>query len=822
MAAEYGININVRTKDEQLKRLQKELNKTDATVKKLANSLERIEKKGKAGSGRPGGPFSAEAIAKRKELAKATKEAAKTFEEYTRGALNFDGANRKGITSTRELATRMKDVAASAGITSKKFELFTQGATKFNFSAQIKSLQRFNESAKITASTFGAMGSKNVPGVTGFSNADISTLLNFTPANTINAIERYLDTLTGVRKQLDFTEKEYGDVTARIKEMNKELEKQRTLLRDSNKEEKRMKISRRDRFDAREIRQRIAESPGGRFRRFQRNKTAEDRRIRGQVQSSALIGGAFPLLFGQGLAASAGGFAGGAAGGLLGGQFGFALSLVGTQIGAFIDGLGKKATELGDALRKPSENIEILVQRAGISGTALERQISKLEELGLQATAADIALAEIDEFADVEQLKKLSKSFQELGNIFAKLNTQLLSFVSQGLGDFAAKLNEILQSISGSFTLRDIANEIPKSSRADFQKRIGELIPESRAGGILDRFDPFRKGNLGRALQLDSSAVTPQILRQLRKEFVPSSAPAKVQISQELLDSARSVKIDNLKSEIELEAQRLTQRSEEQDVIRKTNEVRAIESKIALKKFELDKTEEGVRKDKLEDQLEELRLQRELNIAQLRNAEILASPLASAIVDVDKRLEALMDTQKQIVELSKTIESSFSESFKGIIKGTMSVQDAFRNMFMKIADHFLDMAAQMAAAQISRGFMGLFSSLIPLNFGNDIQGPAPGFSAPAYAANGGPVGMRKPYIVGERGPELFVPNQSGNIIPNHDLGGMGGGMNIVVNVDASGTNVEGDEDQGRELGRLISVAVQSEIIQQQRPGGLLA
>ena len=821
MAAEYGININVRTKDEKLKQLQKTLTTTERKVKALQKELDQLSKKTGKGPG-SGGPFSKDAIAKAKELTQKTKEAQIAFEKYTKGLLNYEGANRKGIVSTRELATRMKELAASSGITSQKFELFTQGFTKLNFSAQIKSLQRFNESAKITASTFGAMGSKNVAGVTGFSNADISTLLNFAPANTINAIERYLDTLTGVRKQLDFTEKEYGDVTARIKEMNKELEKQRTLLRDSNKEEKSMRISRRDRFDARDIRRRIAESPGGRFRRFQRNRTAEDRRIRGQVQSSALIGGAFPLLFGQGLAASAGGFAGGAAGGLLGGQFGFALSLVGTQIGAFIDGLGKKAKELGDALRKPSENIEILVQRAGISGTALERQISKLEELGLQATAADIALAEIDEFADVEQLKKLSKSFQELGNIFAKLNTQLLSFVSQGLGDFATKLNEILQSISGSFTLRDIANEIPKSSRADFQKRIGELIPESRAGGILDRFDPFSKGNLGRALQLDSSAVTPQILQQLREEFVPSSAPAKVKISQDLLDSARSVKIDNLKSEIELEAQRLTQRSEEQDVIRKTNEVRAIESKIALKKFEFDKTEEGVRKDKLADQLEELRLQRELNIAQLRNAEILASPLASAIVDVDKRLEALMDTQKQIVELSKTIESSFSESFKGIIKGTMSVQDAFRNMFMKIADHFLDMAAQMAAAQISRGFMGLFSSLIPFNFGNDIQGPAPGFSAPAFAANGGPVGMRKPYIVGERGPELFVPNQSGNIIPNHDLGGMGGSTNIVVNVDASGSNVEGDEDQGRELGRLISVAVQSEIIQQQRPGGLLA
>ena len=41
-------------------------------------------------------------------------------------------------------------------------------------------------------------------------------------------------------------------------------------------------------------------------------------------------------------------------------------------------------------------------------------------------------------------------------------------------------------------------------------------------------------------------------------------------------------------------------------------------------------------------------------------------------------------------------------------------------------------------------------------------------------------------------------------------------------LDASGSAVEGDEAEGRELGRLISVAVQSEIIQQQRPGGLLA
>ncbi len=171
-----------------------------------------------------------------------------------------------------------------------------------------------------------------------------------------------------------------------------------------------------------------------------------------------------------------------------------------------------------------------------------------------------------------------------------------------------------------------------------------------------------------------------------------------------------------------------------------------------------------------------------------------------------------------VVTLSRALGSSFQESFKGIVKGTMSVSDAFRNMFNRIADAFLDMAAQMLAAQMARGFLGLFN-FTPFN---DIQS-GPGFSPIMAAANGGPVGMRQPYLVGEKGPELFVPNQSGNIIPNHDLAGVGGGStNIVVNVDASGSSIEGDEDRGRELGRLISVAVQSELVQQKRPGGLLA
>jgi len=69
------------------------------------------------------------------------------------------------------------------------------------------------------------------------------------------------------------------------------------------------------------------------------NKRRQVEEARGRRQAigrgleSALIGGAFPLLFGQGLGAAAGGAAGGFGGGVLGGQLGFGLSLVGTHGG---------------------------------------------------------------------------------------------------------------------------------------------------------------------------------------------------------------------------------------------------------------------------------------------------------------------------------------------------------------------------------------------------------------------------------------------------------------------------------------------------------
>ena len=144
--------------------------------------------------------------------------------------------------------------------------------------------------------------------------------------------------------------------------------------------------------------------------------------------------------------------------------------------------------------------------------------------------------------------------------------------------------------------------------------------------------------------------------------------------------------------------------------------------------------------------------------------------------------------------IANTVQSGLVDAIDGAITGTMSLGEVARSVFGSIRRQLVDFGATSLLRAIP-GIGGFF-------------------------ADGGVTKPNKSYIVGERGPELFTPGVTGKVTPNHEMGG--GSTSVVVNVDASGSNVEGDEDRGRELGRLISVAVQSELLQQKRPGGLLA
>jgi phage-related minor tail protein len=88
-------------------------------------------------------------------------------------------------------------------------------------------------------------------------------------------------------------------------------------------------------------------------------------------------------------------------------------------------------------------------------------------------------------------------------------------------------------------------------------------------------------------------------------------------------------------------------------------------------------------------------------------------------------------------------------------------------------------------------------------------------------ANGG---VMRDGLMGEAGPEAILPLKRGRggKLGVAMQGESGGSTNVTVNVDATGSRVEGDQAQGKQLGVVISAAVQAELVKQQRPGGLLA
>ena len=168
--------------------------------------------------------------------------------------------------------------------------------------------------------------------------------------------------------------------------------------------------------------------------------------------------------------------------------------------------------------------------------------------------------------------------------------------------------------------------------------------------------------------------------------------------------------------------------------------------------------------------------------------------------ELDKINEASQKQAEVFAEIGRTIGTQITDALVGAINGTKSLGESAKAILNDLANSLLRMG---------------INSMLGGIFGGTKIGGFLGF------ANGGRPPVGRASIVGEKGPELFVPSTAGTIIPNDRIGG-GITNNVVVNVDASGSNVEGNEQQSRELGLAISAAIQAQLVKEKRPGGLLA
>jgi hypothetical protein len=380
----------------------------------------------------------------------------------------------------------------------------------------------------------------------------------------------------------------------------------------------------------------------------QERKAAAERQK--NVVSNAIIGGAFPLLFGQGAGASLGGLTGGALGGLLGGQFGFGLSLVGTALGTQIDELTQRFVSLGNALQDPIANFDQFVEKATLASKAQEALVKALQETGQLAAAAEVIRAEatrtIDPIAAQGAAaaqdnfnRSLSDLQDVLGNIVAGPATGFLNFLSSTLRLIAGAPSP------GTTNPFEVAQKSERRAAESIGRNVGALIAGSllATGGVASLFAtggasaPVAAGIIGTGLSVAGIGVA---------GTAAGSGDIRVAQSQKILELEVGLN-DAKKIQAVLESQILKARTAGKDTLAEQLDIQAkfaslrAEELAGLSQIEQERIRQQDSFNDLEDQAAAIKQEADLRKAiDLRRQALLAAAAASQTAAVKSLADA--------------------------------------------------------------------------------------------------------------------------------------------------------------------------------------
>ena len=548
----------------------------------------------------------------------------------------------------------------------------------------------------------------------------------------------------------------------------------------------------------------------------------------GGAISSGLIGGGFPLLFGQGGPSAVGGAIGGFAGGALGGGFGFALSVIGTALGQAIEKsqeFKKSLESLNNALRTSKndtqflkEDIDRLADSLGVAkDKALEiaQAFAFLGDKTLTGQAATIFGDNTALFNAVAAIKDQASFASTLEQALGKLNQKEISRVLElGKGKTALEQQNLLvDALNRKAGKQVIVSERQRrlAARRPGFKPETKLVPavpelEGQGATLFTEISPLREtlrqlqekqGGAGTTkadptvgllkrlailkaqikaeqkvvgLSSEGAAIVRRKLafeKRLAEIRETGTAERQKLTDQEDIALSRAIERNGISlatlqferdSAVAIEkavkaSERLAEPLEKKlNTLRDRNAFereygelimngstpaaaqQVIEAKKQIKEID-ELVEKQLRSNEI--QINILRIivaqtegtdahakaQEALNDALERQNEIIEKGKAAKgevkgkktpaenIEEEMKRtqgaLNELIDPANQVIAAANAIGDAFSESFKAMISGSMTAQEALSNMFKKIGDHFVDMALKMIAHAIKMKILGI-------------------------------------------------------------------------------------------------------------------
>jgi len=603
----------------------------------------------------------------------------------------------------------------------------------------------------------------------------------------------------------------------------------------------------------------------------QQRISARNQRIGGAV-SSGLIGGGFPLLFGQGGGAAAGGALGGVAGGLIGGPFGFALSIVGTALGQAFD----ESQKFNDSLVR----LNVGLDKTGSTSITTGQDIRRLaEELNLAKEEAIELVGSFSAIGDAAGREELARAFGPIGGVetfeavakaalsekdaleaISSLRNTIGNETYENLVDVLKTKGAQAAQVALLAALLDTSEKITKDTetRVGFMDRITAAFmtqaairagapemmttPEEIAAGRTP--EPLSEQLINKFIDIRKRLLKDE--RTLRDEIKDRSSTsaadearrtAQLQHQRDALSTNLFIQRDIFQEQLngnEIAVIRLTQAQKLNDIAKRARDIEVSKLTPAQQKIELDRLELERYRARLQAAFDILTIERQINqtrqdalggsnerinllAAQIngteqeylltqRIRELEAAGVENAVDQATAEFKLLevknaqIFAQEQLNQLVNTTGQQFAGLIENLINGTNSWNDSLRNVFRTLSSALFRTGLKLLGGGDGRGFFSILSG--------DFTGKA----------LGGQVSAGTPYMVGERGPEMFVPGANGNIVPNNAMGGVQVGS---INITVENTGEQLSPAAQKQIANQVQGIVMSTLVNERRSGGLL-
>ncbi|MEC7608811.1 MAG: hypothetical protein VX964_01435, partial [Verrucomicrobiota bacterium] len=479
--------------------------------------------------------------------------------------------------------------------------------------------------------------------------------------------------------------------------------------------------------------------------------------------------------------------------------------------------------------------------------------VEALAELATIELASKIGSDGIEAFQDLET------ELDEFDRLVGHLMISLQAFLAGPLGNFLEIINATLGKKVTQGTIDRLAGSLQDPAdqakfRAAAKERIGtELeiqgfgpfgLPKSAEvlkSAPLDLLSELSRDVAGGKFGKSNLLSRPLRITQEDRESITPKTDTQSKIAQRLLEaSQRRIKILELETAEIKQITSLKDKIAAAELVGDKRGVARLKRDQALARLKSDEEQAIARiNTKLSEQQQNLERQSIEAKGVAQAAEIRAEferDIAEIIDDTNKKFEDQMAHQEELrqkineqesayMALNDTFRTGIVDAILAAVEGSESLRDSLLGVIQSMARLILQQQLLNALSGFSFFGGGSAPSLATsgTSFSETLSGGFtpkdffPGFMIGGKAL-GGSVSANKPYMVGERGPELFVPGAQGNVVPNNAIGS----ANVVVNVDASGSQAQGNQPNAKALGTAIGAAVQAELVKQKRPGGLLS